>query len=225
MAGENASLRIRTSTSYNAALNQARMTFGRDKFHEEQQEAIDLFFEGKDVFVSLPTGYGKSIIFQAIPVIASALWKKPCTIFVVSPLMEDQVNYLNGLGPGLGLKAIALAGLVGRSHRTCNESLANIRTCMAHLRVSSLRIPGETYSSLPPSRHISSEWPSTRRTVLAIGMLSVHLLFSSPNIFWFLLHCTCQINLYFVAWMFIFCQTFMYPPQVKFVSANVFFKS
>lgn len=102
------SLRIRTSTSYNAALNQARMTFGIDKFHEEQQEAIDLFFEGKDVFVSLPTGYGKSIIFQAIPVIASALWKKLCTIFVVSPLkalMEDQVNYLNGLG----LKAIALA--------------------------------------------------------------------------------------------------------------------
>ena len=102
------SLRIRTSTSCNAALNQACMTFRIDKFHEEQQEAIDLFFEGKDVFVSLPTGYGKSIIFQAIPVIASALWKKPCTIFVVSPLkalMEDQVNYLNGLG----LKAIALA--------------------------------------------------------------------------------------------------------------------
>ena len=61
---------------------------------------IDKFFEEKDVFVSLPTGYGKSFIFQAIPVIASLVWKKPYTIFIVSPLealMEDQVQYLNGL--------------------------------------------------------------------------------------------------------------------------------
>ena len=49
----------------------------------------------------------KSIIFQSIPVIALRLWKKPWTIFIPSPLkalMEDQVNYLNGLG----LKAITL---------------------------------------------------------------------------------------------------------------------
>ena len=98
---------IRTKAAFNAALNAVCETFGIEKFHEEQQKAIDLFFDGKDVFVSLPTGYGKSIIFQAIPVIASHLWKKPCTIFIVSPLkalMEDQVQYLNGLG----LKAIAL---------------------------------------------------------------------------------------------------------------------
>lgn len=73
-------------------------------------KAINLFFEGKDSFVSLPTGYGKSIILQAIPVIASALWKKACAIiiiiFIVSrskALMEDQVSYLNGAG----LKAMA----------------------------------------------------------------------------------------------------------------------
>lgn len=66
-----------------------------------------MFFDGKDVFVSLPTVYGKSIIFQSIPVIASRLRKKPCTIFIVSPLkalVQDQIKYLNSLG----LKAIAL---------------------------------------------------------------------------------------------------------------------
>ena len=96
-----------TREAFNAAIKEVCETFVIENFHEEQQEAIDLFFDGKDVFVSLPTGYGKSIIFQSIPVIASHLWKKLCTIFIVSPLkalMQDQVHYLNGLG----LKAIAL---------------------------------------------------------------------------------------------------------------------
>jgi len=74
-------------------------------------KAINLFFEGKDSFVSLRTGYGKSAILLAIPVIASALWKKACAIiiiiiFIVShlkALMEDQVSHLNGAG----LKAMA----------------------------------------------------------------------------------------------------------------------
>ena len=73
-----------TRKAFNAAIKEVCETFGIENFHEEQQKAIDLFFDGKDVFVSLPTGYGKSIIFQSIPVIASHLWKKPCNIFIVS---------------------------------------------------------------------------------------------------------------------------------------------
>lgn len=33
---------------------------------EKQIEAIDSFVKGKDVFVSLPTGYGKSIIYVSL---------------------------------------------------------------------------------------------------------------------------------------------------------------
>jgi len=53
------------------ALDRVCATFGVriQALHEEQRKATDTFFEGKDVFVSLPTGYGKSVIFQAIPVI------------------------------------------------------------------------------------------------------------------------------------------------------------
>ena len=94
-------------TLYNTAVDRVCAIFGIEKLRMEQQKAIDKFFEEKDVFVSLPTGYGKSFIFQAIPVIASLVWKKPYTIFIVSPLkalMEDQVQYLNGIG----LKAVAL---------------------------------------------------------------------------------------------------------------------
>ena len=45
------------------------VTFRIETFQKDQQKAIDMFFEGNDVSVSLPTGYGKSIIYQAAPVI------------------------------------------------------------------------------------------------------------------------------------------------------------
>lgn len=35
---------------------------------DKQLEAMVTFLSGKDVFVSLPTGYGKSIIYALLPV-------------------------------------------------------------------------------------------------------------------------------------------------------------
>ena len=34
---------------------------------EKQLEAVLAFMSGKDVFVSLPTGYGKSLIYAILP--------------------------------------------------------------------------------------------------------------------------------------------------------------
>jgi len=114
--------RSQNETVYAAALDRVCVTFGVQTSHEEQRKAIDTFFEGKDIFVSLLTTYGKSVIFQAIPVIALILSKKPYTIFIVSPLkalMEDQVQYLDSLG----LKAIALSEQFDESTRTNIYSL------------------------------------------------------------------------------------------------------
>ena len=36
-------------------------------FYHNQKEALRNFFKGKDIFFSAHTGYGKSIIFQALP--------------------------------------------------------------------------------------------------------------------------------------------------------------
>ena len=36
---------------------------------EKQVEAIQRFLSGHDVFVSLPTGYGKSVIYAILPLI------------------------------------------------------------------------------------------------------------------------------------------------------------
>ena len=43
----------------------------------EQQEAIKAFFKGKNVFVNLPTGFGKSLIFQSLPIVVDSVCGKP----------------------------------------------------------------------------------------------------------------------------------------------------
>lgn len=69
----------------------------------------DVFFSGDDVFVNLPTGYGKSLIFQMAPLVhawnyenfSSNCLKKDPIILIVSPLlawMQDQVKKLVSLG-------------------------------------------------------------------------------------------------------------------------------
>ena len=53
--------------SVNSDLRRGFMTslrnFWIEIFQEEQQKAIDMFFEGNEVSVSLPTGYMENILY------------------------------------------------------------------------------------------------------------------------------------------------------------------
>ena len=72
----------------------------------EQRSSMKAIYDGRDVFVWLPTGYGKSLCYQALPFLMD--FKKGlvdtenrCAVLVISPLvalMIDQVKSLRRRG-------------------------------------------------------------------------------------------------------------------------------
>ena len=51
--------------SIGPALEFAKIKLGLEEFKKHQTTAIRNFVEGHDLLVNLPTGFGKSVIFQA----------------------------------------------------------------------------------------------------------------------------------------------------------------
>ena len=69
--------------------------FGFDTFKGNQEQVIEAVANGKDVFVIMPTGAGKSLCYQLPALI------KPGTAIVISPLialMKNQVDAIRGFG-------------------------------------------------------------------------------------------------------------------------------
>ena len=90
--------------SWLKAFNSVAALFNIESLFPEQKEAIKSFLENdSNVFVSLPTGAGKSLIFQCLPVVFDSLKGNPrgtSVLVVISPLkalMKNQVEYLQNI--------------------------------------------------------------------------------------------------------------------------------
>ena len=83
------------------AFNKVCNVFGFDSLNTHQEKSIKYIVqERKDSFVNLPTGFGKSLSYRALPLVYSCLQStdEKNIIVVISPrdsLIKDQVLRLN----------------------------------------------------------------------------------------------------------------------------------
>ena len=88
-----------------------RRFFGFDSLNKHEEEALRFVSESKsDVSVNLPTGFGKSVVFQALPIVYSCV-EPTCEkniVLVVSPLINLMKDQVSGL-ISRGISAISLS--------------------------------------------------------------------------------------------------------------------
>ena len=88
------------ATLITEAARQAALKLGYPSLREHQLEAITSFVQGSDVFVVLPTGYGKSLCFACLPLVfdqleGSSAARVPSIVVVatsLTALIKDQVG-------------------------------------------------------------------------------------------------------------------------------------
>ena len=66
---------------FHTALKRAMECMGISDMKPKQIDAIKSFVSGRDTFVTLPTGYGKSIIFAILPLLFNFLCSEYAYLF------------------------------------------------------------------------------------------------------------------------------------------------
>ena len=77
------------------AISEVARNHGYERLKEEQLLAIEKFVSGSDVFVSLPTGFGKSLIYGLLPAVFDRLkgYREPTSVaLIVSPLASLMID-------------------------------------------------------------------------------------------------------------------------------------
>ena len=110
--------------SISLAVSEAAKALGYE-LREQQSKVAESFTSGRDVFVSLPTGSGKTLCYSVLPGTFDRLREtsSPSSIIIVvsplSALMRDQVSSLEKKG----LSSICVEGAL-----TSDNDMANIAT-------------------------------------------------------------------------------------------------
>ena len=109
----------RTDKNHKEKLQQvAAETFGWTQLRPEQLEAMDLVMQGRDVLAILPTGAGKSAIYQ-VPALLI-----PGPTLIVSPLLALQQDQLDGIDTSQAPQAVAMNSAQAKAeHRRAWKAL------------------------------------------------------------------------------------------------------
>lgn len=93
-----------TDSYITSCMEDVCLSLGYSELRSQQKDAIKAFVAAHDVFVSLPTGFGKSLIYGCMPLLFDKLrckLKPSSIVIVICPLialMKDQVERFKSLG-------------------------------------------------------------------------------------------------------------------------------
>ncbi|HZK07577.1 MAG TPA: DNA helicase RecQ [Bacteroidales bacterium] len=120
----------------NLPLNKVlKRIFGFDSFKGNQEPVIQNLLQGKDTFVIMPTGGGKSMCYQLPAII------QPGTAIIVSPLialMKNQVDALRNFGSKPGIAHFMNSSLTRGEIAQVKEDLTNGLTKLLYVAPESL---------------------------------------------------------------------------------------
>ena len=91
---------LRRSMSFEDCVSNAlhRLGMSHISLKKEQRASIEAIYTGRNVFMWLPTGYGKSICYQALPFIMDCKRDVLCSlVIVVSPLLALMIDQVTSL--------------------------------------------------------------------------------------------------------------------------------
>ncbi len=123
---------VRDKQSLSALL---KKIFGFDSFKGNQELVIESLLEGKDVFVIMPTGGGKSMCYQLPALINSG------TAIIVSPLialMKNQVDAIRNFGADEGIAHVMNSSLSKTELNIVKDDLLSGKTKLLYVAPESL---------------------------------------------------------------------------------------
>ncbi len=109
--------------------------FGFDSFKGKQKEAIQNVLQGRDTFVLMPTGGGKSLIYQLPALIY------PGTAIIISPLialMKNQVDSMRSLNTHSGIAHFMNSSLSKKELQQVKDDIIHGKTKMLYVAPESL---------------------------------------------------------------------------------------
>ena len=102
---------------FDSAVQNACRGFGIETLFPELFKVLKTFVSGTNIFLSLPTGFGKSLVFQIALLVHAKLslgrdgFAANPVIIIISPLvslMEDHTSYLRKCGISAGPAVICM---------------------------------------------------------------------------------------------------------------------
>lgn len=130
-------------SSFEEAIHEAKRKLNlQGPFKDKQLEVLKHLYNGQDVIALLPTGYGKSLIFQTTPFLLKCPDRESAITIVITPLnsiIKDQILKLGKLGiRACGLDIAGNSATTWSAEESDDEGEGNedltLKLCHASLR-------------------------------------------------------------------------------------------